>query len=107
MANFLLVYTGGGGMAPTPEESAAILQDWTTWFTTLGENLVDAGNPTAPVAKSISSDGAVSDGPVGEAVMGYSVIKADSLDAATEAARSCPQLKAGGQVTVYETFSVM
>jgi hypothetical protein len=107
MANFLLVYTGSGGAPPTEEERAAILQDWTSWFTTLGENLVDAGNPTAPTAKRIASDGAVSDGAVGEPVMGYSIIKADSLDAATEAAKGCPQLKAGGQVTVYETYSAM
>ena len=107
MANYLLIYTGGGGMAPTPEESAAIIQDWNNWFGALGENLVDPGNPTSPAAKRIGSDGSVSDGAVGEAVAGYSIIKADSLDAAAEAAKGCPQLKSGGQVTVYETFAVM
>lgn len=108
MANYLLLYTGGGGgMAPTPEESAAIMQEWTSWFGTLGENLVDAGNPTSPMAKRIASGGSVSDGAGGEPVLGYSIIKADSLDAAVEAAKGCPQLKAGGEVTVYETFSVM
>lgn len=107
MANFLLVYTGGSGAAPTPEESAAIMENWTNWFTSLGENVIDAGNPTTPMAKRIASDGTVSDGAVGEPVMGYSIIKADSLEAATEAAKSCPQIKAGGEVTVYETFNIM
>ena len=108
MANFLLVYTGGvRETPPTPEESAAILQDWNNWIESLGENMVDVGNPTTPMAKTIASDGAVSDGATGEMVTGYSVIKADSLDAATEAAKGCPQLKAGGQVIVYETFNIM
>jgi hypothetical protein len=108
MAKFLLIYTGGvRDTQPTPEESAAIIKDWTDWFDSLGENLVDAGNPTTPMAKAIASDGAVSDGAPGEMATGYSIIQADSLDAATEAAKGCPQLKAGGQVIVYETFSVM
>jgi len=108
MAKFLLVYTGGvRETQPTPEESAAIIKDWTDWFTTLGERLVDAGNPTTPMAKNIASDGAVSDAAPGEMVTGYSIIQADSLDAATEAAKGCPQLKAGGQVAVYETFDIM
>ena len=108
MANFLLVYTSGvRETLPTPEESAAIIKDWTDWYSTLGENVVDPGNPIAPNVKNIASDGTVSDGAVGEAATGYSVIKADSLEAATEAAKGCPHLKAGGQITVYETFSVM
>jgi hypothetical protein len=107
MANFLLVYTGGDNGNPTPEEGAAIIKDWNDWFSTLGENLVDGGNPIAPNVKSVASDGAVSDGPVGVAATGYSVIKADSLEAATDVAKGCPHLKAGGQITVYETFAVM
>jgi hypothetical protein len=69
--------------------------------------VVDAGNPFTPSAKSISSDGAVQDGPVGTMATGYSILKADSLDAAVELARSCPVLQGGGRITVYETFQVM
>ena len=69
--------------------------------------LVDPGNPTSPVAKSIDSNGKVSDGPVGAMVTGYTIIKADSLDAAVTMARGCPVLKSNGQVTVFETFDVM
>jgi hypothetical protein len=87
MAKFLLMYTGGNpDTPPAPEESAAIFKDWTDWFTTFGENLVDAGNPTTPMAKTIARDGAVSAGGPGEMVTGYSIIQAGSLDAAAEAA---------------------
>ena len=107
MANFVLLYSGGNGMAPTPAEQQAILQAWTTWFGKLGSAVVDGGNPFAPAAKHVSSGGKVSDGPVGTPATGYSILKADSLAAAIELAKGCPVLQDGGQVTVYETFNAM
>ena len=106
MANFLLLYTGGG-MPATQAEQAAILKEWEVWFGKLASNLVDGGNPIAPKAKSIGSDGKVSEGPIGTMASGYSVIKADSLDAAVQAAKGCPVLKGGAKLTVYETFNAM
>jgi hypothetical protein len=106
MANFVLLYSGGG-MAETPAEQEASMQAWGAWFGKLGSALVDGGNPFTPVAKTISSGGKVSDGPAGTLATGYSIIKADSLDAAVELATGCPILTDGGQVTVYETFPVM
>ncbi len=106
MANFLLLYSGGS-MPETPAEQESVMQAWTAWFGKLGSNLVDAGNPFTPHAKSISSEGTVSDDPVGELASGYSVIKADSLDAAVATARECPVLQGGAKITVYETFPVM
>ena len=73
----------------------------------LGKALVDGGNPFTPAAKSIASDGKVSDGPIGATASGYSIIKADSLNAAVQSAKGCPVLKSGGKITVYETFNVM
>ena len=106
MANFVLLYSGGG-MPATEAEQAAVLQAWGAWYTGLGSALVDGGNPFTPVAKSISSDGTVRDGPVGTPASGYTIIKGDSLDAAVEMAKGCPVLQSGGQVSVYETFNVM
>ncbi len=105
MANYVLIYTGGGEPA-TQAERDAVLQAWTAWFGKLGSNLVDPGNPFSGKAKSIASGGKTSDGAVGTMATGYSIVKADSLDAAVEMARGCPQLK-NGNVTVYETFQVM
>ncbi len=107
MASFLLLYSGGGGnMAPTEEERQAIFAAWGAWFGGLGSNLVDGGNPFTPAAKSVASDGSVSNTPQGTA-NGYSIIKADSLDAAVQATKGCPVLQDGGTITVYETFPVM
>jgi hypothetical protein len=106
MANFLLLYTGGS-MPQTPAEQEAVMQAWGAWFGKIGSNLVDQGNPFTPKAKSISSKGTVSDGPVGELASGYSIIKADSLDVAVAIARECPVTQGGAKITVYETFPVM
>jgi len=106
MANYLLLYSGGS-MPQTEAEQAAIMQAWGAWYNDLGSAVVDAGNPFTPAAKSISSDGSVSDGPVGSMASGYSVIAADSLDQAVQMAQGCPVLQGGAKITVYETFAVM
>ena len=107
MANFVLLYLGGSGMAATPAEQAAIMQKWMGWFGSLGEAVVDGGNPFTPVAKRINSDGSVSDASMPNMPSGYSIIKAASIDAATALAKGCPQLQAGGQIAVFEIFPTM
>jgi hypothetical protein len=106
MANFLLLYSGGS-MPQNEAEIKAVTQAWLAWFGQIGEALVDGGNPTTPHAKTIHSDGKVSDGPVGTMSSGYSIIKADSLDAAVKLAQGCPVLQGGAKITVLETFNAM
>ena len=105
MANFVLLYSGGG-MPETEEEQTAVMQAWMAWYGELGSAVVDAGNPFTAVAKRIASDGTVTDRPGGEGPAGYSIIAADSLDAAVEMAKGCP-LPDGGEISVFETFPVM
>jgi hypothetical protein len=106
MANFVLLYSGGS-MPESEAQQAAVLQAWGAWYDRLGSAVVDGGNPFTPVAKSIASDGTVRDGPVGTMATGYTILAADSLDAAVDMAKSCPVLQGGGQISVYETFNVM
>lgn len=107
MANFVLLYSGGSGMAPTDAQREAIMQAWGAWMGSLGSALVDGGNPFTPTAKNIASNGAVSNGPVGTMATGYSVIKAESLDDAVAKSKGCPVLQDGGQITIYEIHPVM
>ena len=106
MANYLLLYHGGK-MPESEAEQKAVIDDWTAWYNQLGAAVVDPGNPFTPMAKSIASNGKVSDGPAGSMASGYTVIKADSLDAAAAMAKNCPVLKGGAQISVFETFNVM
>ena len=104
MANYLLVYHGGG--APSdPAEGEKVMKAWMDWFGGLGAAVVDGGNP-AGAAKVVASNGSVSDGgPSG--ITGYSVLAADNLDAAAKMAKGCPILASGGSVEVVETFNAM
>ena len=105
MTNYVLVYSGGG--APESEaEQAKVMAAWGAWMSGLGDALVDGGNPFGGV-KNIQSDGSVSEGPIGNTpASGYSIISADSLDAAVEMAKGCPILEGNGQISVYETFQM-
>ncbi len=106
MANFVLLYTGGG-MPEDEAEQAKVLQAWMAWYEKLGSAVVDQGNPFSPLAKSIAPDGTVSEGPVGAMASGYSIIKADSFDGAIALAKGCPMLQGGGYISVFETFPAM
>jgi hypothetical protein len=103
MGKFVLTYQGG--IAPTtPEEGEKTMAAWMSWFGTLGAAVADGGNPFG-ASTTIASDGAV--GSAGAAgLTGYSILHADSLDAAINLAKGCPHLAAGGTVDVYEAMDV-
>ncbi len=104
MANYLLVYYGGG-MPTSPEEGAKVMAAWGEWMQACGDNLVDAGNPCSN-SKSVSKGGVTDVS--GEHVTGYSVIKADSMDNAVQAAQMVPLVVDGsGRCDVYETYPAM
>jgi hypothetical protein len=105
MAKYLLVYTGDATAPASQEEGEAVTADWIAWFGSVGDGVVDPGNPTG-AGRSVAPDGSVSDGaPSG--VTGWSVLEAADHDAAVAHATTCPHLKAGGRVEVLEVFEVM
>ena len=103
MSKYVYLYTGGG-MAETPEAQEAVMQAWTSWFGELGEAVLDGGNPFGGSA-SVAADGSVSSGS-STGIGGYTLISADSLDAATALAKGCPQLSAGGTVEIFEAIEM-
>jgi hypothetical protein len=100
MANYVFVYKGGG-MAATQAEQEAAMAAWMSWFGGLGAAVVDLGTPFGP-SKSVKN-GSVNDG-ASSLLTGYSVVKADDLNAAAGMAKGCPILANGGSVEVYETI---
>ena len=103
---YLLIYYGGA-MPETPAQQARVMKQWTTWFTKLGPAIIDPGNPFSGKVNKVKADGSWAKGPVGQRASGYSIIDAPSLDAATKLAKTCPVIRSGAQVAVYETFNVM
>lgn len=104
MANYLLAYTGGGGMAQTEAEREAAMAAWRAWFQKLGSAVVEMG---APVGASASVTASGADGAAPTGLGGYSVVSAESLDEATSLVKDCPVIANGGKVDVYETIPVM
>jgi hypothetical protein len=106
VTKFLLLYHGGG-MPETEAEKAAVMKAWESWYTSLGSAVVDPGNPFTPAAKKVASNGAVSNGSAGTMASGYTILQAESLDQAAKMAQSCPVLKGGAEISVFESFEVM
>lgn len=103
MSDFVLLYEGGS-MPETEEAQKAVMDAWGAWYTSIGGAVKDPGNPMT-AAKSIASDGAITDG--GGTATGYTILTADSLDDAVAMAKDCPVLQGGSSITIYETFDVM
>ena len=104
MAKYLLVYHGGS-MPETEADQAEVMTAWMNWFGTLGDAVLDGGNPTS-ISSTLAADGTVSDGGGANPVTGYSLLEADSLAAAIDMAKGCPQLASGGTIEVAETIDV-
>jgi hypothetical protein len=100
MANYMVLYTGGMGMAASPEEQEKIRAEWGAWYGKLGATVVDGGAPFGD-SKHLKGNG-VEDGSLhGNPATGYTVIEADSLDAAAAACADHPHLTHGGQVEIF------
>ena len=99
MPNYILAYHGGKS-PESPEEGAKQMAKWKAWVGGLGEAAV---NPGTPLGKSkIVSSGSVSDDGGSNPMSGFSVVKADNMDAALEMAKGCPFLDIGGTIEVAE-----
>jgi hypothetical protein len=89
MAEYVLVYHGSS-MPETEKEGAALMAVWRGWMESLGSVLTDPGNPVGN-SKTVQSDGSVTSGGGTNPLSGYSVLEADSLDAAAVLAKGCPE----------------
>ena len=99
MAKYMFAYSGGDGLPADAAERDAVMAKWGQWFGQIGSAVVDGGGP-AGTAKTVRKGGSVADGG-SLGLTGYSIVAADSLDAAVELANGCPALEGGGAVDVY------
>jgi hypothetical protein len=107
MKEYLLLLRGGKPMASKTEaENKAEMEAWGAYMGKLGQSgSFVGGQPLASGGKNISansfSNEAVTSAKEG-IVGGYLIIKAESLDAATELAKECPHVANEGNVEVRE-----
>ncbi|GAC1420527.1 MAG: hypothetical protein NVS1B13_20160 [Flavisolibacter sp.] len=90
---------------PSPEQLQAMMKHWQDWMGTIAaENkLSNSGNRLASMGKVVKPGKEVMNGPyveIKEAIGGYIIVKADSIEEAAEIAKGCPILKTGGNVEV-------
>ena len=103
MTKFLLAYHGGS--VPDPDAQEEVMTAWFAWFGSLGDALVDGGNPIGP-ASTIKADGNIDDNGGPNPVSGYSIIDAADMAAAIELAKGCPVVAAGGSIEVAQTIDI-
>lgn len=98
MQQYMLIYKGGDPAwhsSATEAEIELQMGQWEAWMTALSEKgqLVSGGDPLHYAGKRVTPAGSVTDiatSELNELVSGYSIISADSLDAAVEIAKNCP-----------------
>src|SRR5688572_17526144 len=89
-----------GSPATSPEDLQESMAKWMAWYKGMGGAVADMGNPAGP-SKTIAANGRVAD-TNGNALTGYSILEAKSLDDAISLAKGCPIYAAGGSVEVAE-----
>ena len=104
MAKFALIYHGGG-MPDTPEEGAKVMAAWRAWMGSIGDDLLDGGNPFGQ-SQTVNADGSVSEDGGSNPASGYSLINAEDAGAAAKIAGGCPILQSGGSVEVCEAMEM-
>ena len=98
MPDFIFAYHGGT-IPETPEAGEKEMAAWGKWFEDMGPAVVNGGNPVGQ-SMTVSSGGVVSDGGANP-VSGYTIIKAETPEAACELAKGCPMVADGsGSVEV-------
>jgi hypothetical protein len=99
MTQYVFVYLGGN-QPSSPEEANMHFTKYMEWLTSLGDSVV---SPTIPLkdTHTVSPDGTIREGG-SSAMSGFSIIKAESMQAALSIAQACPFLEIGGSLEVSE-----
>jgi hypothetical protein len=99
MPDYMITYLGGNKPS-SPEEGKKHFSKYMEWLSSLGESAVSPANPLKDTS-TVSPDGSVTAG--GATTMsGFTIIRADSMDAALSVAKTCPFLDIGGSLEVSE-----
>ncbi|MEN3307646.1 MAG: hypothetical protein V7603_3848 [Micromonosporaceae bacterium] len=105
MSKFLYLYRGPATPMEdfTPEQSAEQMQAWGEWLGGVGSALVDGGAPFG-ARSSVADDGT---SPAPGDLNGYTIVEADSLDAARALLERHPFLSEGKGRFAIEVFELV
>ncbi|UYV36911.1 hypothetical protein N4R57_18325 [Rhodobacteraceae bacterium D3-12] len=104
MPDFLLIYHGGK-QPDTQADIDAAMAAWGKWMEDNGPALINPGNPVG-MSKTVSPSG-VADNGGANPVSGYTILRADTIDAACAIAAQNPMVLDGsGSVEVAEIIEM-
>lgn len=103
MSQYFISYVGGR-QPETEEEGKAHMVKYRAWVESLGDAMVSPANPFAST-HFVNSDGSVEEGSK-LGMSGYTIIRADSTEAALEIAKACPFLEVDGNLEVSELLDM-
>ena len=112
MKDFMFIFRGANEVFEfSPEQMQQHMQQWFGWVNKLkAKNIYISGEPLLPGGKTVTGAKAlVTDGPFAESkelVGGFFIIKANSIEEATEIAKDCPDLPLDGAVEVREVMKM-
>ncbi len=103
MPQYIITYLGTP-QSSTPEENQQQMLKYRDWLTSLGDSAISPANPLKNT-NTVNSDGSVTSG--GTSTMsGFTIIEADSEEAALLIAKACPYLDVGGFLEVSELMQM-
>ena len=103
MAQYMITYLGGEPPS-SPEEGKQHFAKYMDWLSSLGDAAVSPANPLKNTS-TVDSDGVVSTGGA-TSMSGFTIVEADSMDAALLMAKACPFLDIGGSLEVSELMQM-
>jgi hypothetical protein len=99
MPQYVIVYLGGD-QPSSPEEGQQHYAKYKEWLSSLGDSAVSPANPFKDTS-TVKPDGTVTTGST-TSMSGYTIIEAESMEAALEIAKACPFLDINGSLEVSE-----
>lgn len=103
MPSYYVAYHGGV-QSENSEDNAKNQEKFGAWLGSLGDAVVNPGTPLGNL-KVVSTEG-VSNGPSENSLTGFSILKADNMEAALEMAKQCPFLDIKGTIQVAEIMEM-
>jgi hypothetical protein len=94
----------GGDQPSSPEEGKKHFAKYKEWLSSLGDSAVSPANPFRNTS-TVNSDASVTTGST-TSMSGYTIIEADSMEAALKIAKACPFLEIGGALEVSELLQM-
>ena len=104
MSQFMLTYVGSPNHPSTPEEGKKHMAKYKAWLADLGAAAISPMNPLKGTCL-VHPDSTVTQGGITD-MSGYTLIEAESLEAALEIAKVCPYLGIGGTLEVSEVIKM-